>query len=49
MEPLILPVDSHVEQNATFSMFGKGMNLETSPITVKHSPWEVIVQRPPEE
>lgn len=25
------------------------MNLETSPITTEHLPWEVIIQRPPEE
>jgi len=30
-------------------MFGKGMNLETSPINIEHSPREVIIQRPPEE
>jgi len=41
----ILPI----EQIATSSMFGKGMNLETSPITTEHLPQEDIIQRPPEE
>lgn len=48
-EPPILFVDSHIEQDVTPSILGKGMNLETSPIIAKHLPEEHIIQRPPKD
>ena len=48
-EPPILFVDSPIEQNVTPSMLEKGMNLETSPITTKHSPQEGVIQITREE
>jgi len=42
-------VDSHIEQDVTPSILGKGMSLKTSSIIVEHLPWEDIIRRPPED
>ena len=48
-EPPILSDDSHIEQDVTPSILGKGMNLETSPIIAEHLPREDLIQRQPED